>query len=119
MDIFTTLHAPLLGALVVEEVLVYEDLPRIFTVRDTGGQCFIAMTVDKDVIGQDYLFTLISEQRLALVQAGEFDARRAFAQGETRTVYMVHIPWQGVAAATIINLRKQPTENDIHDGHRE
>lgn len=78
-----------LGDLILEEVFLDYDGPKLFSCRDPVGQRFIAVLVDEDEDSETYLYVPISADRLAAVRSGRLTLRSAFASSKDGTAYSV------------------------------
>src|SRR3970040_1043949 len=91
-------RVPVLGELLLLQVLESFDGPRLFTCANLSGQRFLAVWVDESVIDESvideiWLYVPVSQARLNLILNGEFDLAIAFAQPEDRLAYVVTSPY--------------------------
>lgn len=79
-----------LGNLQMVEVYDYYDGPRLFLAANTGGQRYLAISVE-DLQGgiSRWLYAPISERRLRVLNDGSMDLRNAFVSVEDEFVFEV------------------------------
>lgn len=100
-----------LGDLTIEETFVYYDGPRLFVAATPLGIRYLALFVDEDETSETYLYTLVTDQRLAMVRSGELGLRNALVkrEGPAFEVHCKFLSNREVAATVSVAPNPLPT----------
>src|SRR5665213_1776292 len=82
-------HDGPMGRLVLDEVFVRYDGPRLFSCSNEAGAHFVGVFVDEDADSETYIYAPASEARLAAVRSGQLDLRSALADPLDGGVFVV------------------------------
>lgn len=84
--------------LTVEKVLVYYDVPQVFSAKDAVGSHYLCLLVDEEGNNLQYLTLPISQGKLTKVVCGLIDLREAFVNSEMQKWFIAKVTEQEVLA---------------------
>ncbi len=84
-------NSTILGRLELLEVYEEYDGPRLFACRNSAGQIYLAIWVEKSLDSDIWLYVPVSKQRLEYIRSGGIDLRDAFLASEDGFVFIVKI----------------------------
>ncbi|MEA5472001.1 DUF6575 domain-containing protein [Spirulina sp. 06S082] len=81
----------MLGKLEIIKVLDWYDGPRLFIAENASGTRYIAFWADEGENESLWLYSSVSESRIASVISGRFDLRSIYKNAEDGRVFLVHL----------------------------
>lgn len=79
----------LLGNLVIDEIFVDYDGPKLFTCVDEYGSYYLAVFADEEESAEIYLYAEISPAQLDTLRTGQVSVREAFENPFNRNLWIV------------------------------
>jgi hypothetical protein len=80
----------ILGRLELLEVYEEYDGPRLFSCRNSAGQIYLAMWIEKSRDSDNWLYVPVSKERFEYVRSGGIDLRDAFLAAEDGFVFVIN-----------------------------
>src|SRR3990172_2296265 len=85
------LENAILGRLELIEVYEEYDGPRLFSCRNSSGQIYLAIWVEKKSDKDIWIYLPISAKRFTSIRSGDIDLREAFLTAEDGYIFIVNI----------------------------
>lgn len=96
--------------LTVEKVLIYYDVPQLFSAKDAVGSNYLCLLVDDSNDKLQYLTLPVSRQKLTEVVTGIIDLRTAFVISEIDKWFIVSEFFENTAIASEADFKIVPEE---------
>lgn len=92
----------LLGRLKIVEVLDWYDGPRLFIAENASGNRYIAFWADEQDDESLWLYSSVSESRIASLVSGKFDLRSTYTNPEDGVIFLVRLSSQTQSSVEVL-----------------
>ena len=111
--IIDTCEIPGLGKLKHVETYVYYDEPVLYCCQNAAGHLYLVVAAAANEQGEIWLFTGVSDTRLARIRSGAIDLHDAFADPENGSLLQVTDPYDENTELEIVPVRPNQIPQDM------
>jgi hypothetical protein len=88
-------ESPILGALTIQEVFVFYDIPLLFSCKDQSGQIYIVVSLEDKGPKHEWLYSPVTSETMHLLRKGEIDFYSCFRSAQNNFVYRIITEYNG------------------------